>query len=58
MKLLPLPDTTKLEWGNLSKISERFYGSPNHDSHIAAASNIADPNKIQVAQQVTLPVLS
>ena len=43
---------------NLSKISARFYGSPNHYSKIAAASNIADPNKIQVGQQITVPVLS
>jgi nucleoid-associated protein YgaU len=43
---------------NLSKISNRFYGSPNHYSNIAAASNIADPNKIQVGQQITVPVLS
>lgn len=42
----------------LSKISNRFYGSPNHYSNIAAASNIADPNKIQVGQQITVPVLS
>ena len=42
---------------NLSKISNRFYGSPNHYSNIAAASNIADPNKIQVGQQITVPVL-
>src|ERR1700733_14622874 len=43
---------------NLSKISNRFYGSPNHYTNIAAASNIADPNKIQVGQQITVPVLS
>jgi nucleoid-associated protein YgaU len=42
----------------LSKISNRFYGSPNHYSNIAAASNISDPNKIQVGQQITIPVLS
>ena len=40
---------------NLSKISNRFYGSPNHYSNIAAASNISDPNKIQVGQQITYP---
>jgi nucleoid-associated protein YgaU len=28
---------------NLPKISNRFYGSPNHYSNIAAASNISDP---------------
>jgi nucleoid-associated protein YgaU len=43
---------------NLSKISNRFYGSPNHYSKIAAASNIPDPNKIQVGQQITIPVLT
>jgi len=43
---------------NLSKISNRFYGSPNHYPNIAKASNISDPNKIQVGQQITIPVLS
>jgi nucleoid-associated protein YgaU len=43
---------------NLSKISNRFYGSPNHYSNIAAASHIADPNKIQVGQEITVPVLA
>jgi nucleoid-associated protein YgaU len=43
---------------NLSKISQRFYGSANHYPKIAEASNISDPNKIQVGQQITIPVLS
>ena len=43
---------------NLSKISNRFYGSANHYTKIAEASKIADPNKIQVGQQLTIPVLS
>ena len=43
---------------NLSKISKRFYGSADHYSRIAAASNISDPNKIQVGQQITIPVLA
>ena len=43
---------------NLSKISKRFYGSPNHYSNIAAASDIADPNKIQVGQAITVSVLT
>jgi len=43
---------------NLSKISNRFYGSPHHYSNIAAAGNIADPNKIQVGEQITVPVLT
>jgi nucleoid-associated protein YgaU len=42
----------------LSKISNRFYGSPNKYSNIAQASNISDPNKIQVGQQITIPALS
>ena len=42
---------------NLSKISNRFYGSPNHYTNIATASNISDPNKIQVGQEITIPVL-
>jgi hypothetical protein len=42
---------------NLSKISNRFYGSPNHYTNIASASNISDPNKIQVGQEITIPVL-
>jgi nucleoid-associated protein YgaU len=42
----------------LSKISNRFYGSPNHYTNIATASSIADPNKIQVGQQITVPVIS
>jgi nucleoid-associated protein YgaU len=43
---------------NLSKISNRFYGSPNHYPKIAAASNIADPNKIKVGEEITVPVLT
>jgi hypothetical protein len=43
---------------NLSKISARFYGSPNHYPKIAEASNISNPDKIQVGQQITIPVLS
>jgi nucleoid-associated protein YgaU len=42
----------------LSKISNRFYGSANHYTNIAKASGIADPNKIQVGQKITIPVLS
>src|SRR6201992_1288154 len=43
---------------NLSKIRARFYGPPNHYSKIAEASNISNPDKIQVGQQITIPVLS
>ena len=42
---------------NLSRISARFYGSPNHYTNIAKASNITDPDKIQIGQQITIPVL-
>jgi nucleoid-associated protein YgaU len=43
---------------NLSKISNRFYGSPNHYPKIAAASHIADPDKIRVGEEITVPVLT
>ena len=43
---------------NLSKISNRFYGSSSHYAKIAAASNISDPDKIQVGEQITVPVLT
>ena len=43
---------------NLSKISKLFYGSPNHYTNIASASNISDPNLIKVGQEITVPVLA
>ncbi len=43
---------------NLSKVSKLFYGDPNHYAKIAEASGISDPNKIQVGQEVTVPVLT
>ena len=43
---------------NLSKVSKLFYGNPNHYEAIAKASGLSDPNKIQVGQKVTVPVLS
>ncbi|QHN05139.1 LysM peptidoglycan-binding domain-containing protein [Granulicella sp. WH15] len=43
---------------NLSKVSKLFYGSANHYEAIAQASGIADANKIQVGQTVTVPVIS
>jgi len=43
---------------NLSKVSKLFYGDPNHYEAIANASNLDNPDKIQVGQQVTVPVLS
>lgn len=43
---------------NLSKVSKLFYGSANHYAKIAEASGIANPDHIQVGQDVTVPVLS
>jgi nucleoid-associated protein YgaU len=43
---------------NLSKISKKFYGSPNHYQKIAEANGIDNPDKIQAGQQINLPVLS
>ncbi len=43
---------------NLSKVSKLFYGNPNHYAKIAEASGIANPDHIQVGQEVTVPVLS
>ncbi len=40
---------------NLSKISKLFYGTPNHYQAIAKASNIENPDKIQVGQTITIP---
>ena len=43
---------------NLSRISERFYGTPNKYSNIAQANGISNPDLIRVGQQLNLPVLS
>ncbi|HEX8710803.1 MAG TPA: LysM peptidoglycan-binding domain-containing protein [Terracidiphilus sp.] len=43
---------------NLSKIAKRFYGDANKYNEVARANGIADPNKIQAGQDLTLPVLS
>jgi nucleoid-associated protein YgaU len=43
---------------SLCKIAQRFYGDPRKYSAIADANNIDDPNKIQVGQELTLPLLS
>lgn len=42
---------------NLSKVSKLFYGNPNKYEAIAKASGIADPNKVQVGQTITVPPL-
>ena len=39
----------------LGKIAKRFYGEANHYHAIAAASGIANPDHIEVGQEITLP---
>lgn len=43
---------------NLSKVSKLFYGNANKYEAIAKANGMADANKIQAGQQITLPVLT
>jgi len=43
---------------NLSHIAKRFYGDANKYGAIAKANGISDPNKIQVGQDVKLPLLT
>ena len=43
---------------NLSKISKLFYGNANKYEAIARANHLSDPNKIQVGQQLTIPLQS
>ena len=40
---------------NLSKISKYFYGNANKYMDIAKANGLADPDKIKVGQQLTIP---
>ena len=40
---------------NLSKISKTFYGNANEYNKITQANSIADPNKIQVGQELKIP---
>ena len=40
---------------NLSNISKSFYGNSNDYTKIAQANNIANPDKIQVGQQLRIP---
>ena len=40
---------------HLSKISKYFYGNANKYMDIAKANGLADPNKIQVGQQLKIP---
>ena len=43
---------------NLSKVAKLFYGDANKYHKIAEANHLANPDKIQVGQQITVPVLS
>jgi nucleoid-associated protein YgaU len=43
---------------NLSKVSKLFYGNANKYEEIAKANGMADANKIQVGQEIKVPVLS
>ena len=43
---------------NLSKVSKLFYGNANKYPQIAQANGIDNPDKIQVGQQINLPVLT
>ena len=40
---------------NLSKVSKHFYGDPNKYQKIAQANGIADANKVQAGQTITIP---
>ena len=42
---------------NLSKVSKLFYGNPNHYMEIAKASGMADANRAQIGEKVTIPPL-
>ncbi len=43
---------------NLSHIAQRFYGAASKYTQVAQANGIADPDKIKVGQELSLPVLS
>ena len=43
---------------NLSKISEKFYGTPNKYEVIAKHNNISNPDHIQAGQKINVPPLS
>jgi len=40
---------------NLYNISKSFYGDPNEIAKIAQANNIANPDRIQIGQQLKIP---
>ncbi len=42
---------------NLSKVSERFYGTANKYQTIAQHNNMSDPDKIQLGQTINVPPL-
>lgn len=43
---------------NLSKVSKLFYGDANKYPQIAKSNGLDNPDKIQVGQQITLPVIA
>jgi nucleoid-associated protein YgaU len=43
---------------NLSKVSKLFYGNANKYPEIAKTNGLDNPDKIQVGQQINLPVLT
>jgi LysM repeat protein len=46
------------EGDNLSRISQFFYGKASHYQAIAEANNMDNPDKVQVGQELKIPVLS
>ncbi len=42
---------------NLSKVSEKFYGTPNKYEAIAQHNGLSNPDRIQVGQQINVPPL-
>jgi nucleoid-associated protein YgaU len=43
---------------NLSKVSKLFYGNANKYEAIAKANGMEDANKIQIGQEIKVPVLN
>lgn len=43
---------------NLSKVSKLFYGDATKYPQIAKSNGLDNPDKIQVGQQITLPVIA
>jgi nucleoid-associated protein YgaU len=43
---------------NLSRVSHKFYGTPNKYDAIAKHNNISNPDHIQAGQKISVPALS